>query len=41
MEGVSKLCQWLQENADVPAKEKTLARNGVKRTSKTLEPIDK
>ena len=40
-EGVSKLCQWLQENADVPAKEKMMARNGVKRTSKNLEPIDK
>jgi len=40
-EGVSKLCQWLQENADIPAKEKTKARNGVKLTSKNLEPIDK
>ncbi|MDQ3278958.1 MAG: GDP-mannose 4,6-dehydratase [Bacteroidota bacterium] len=40
-EGVGKLYQWLQENADVPAREKMKSRNTIKVTSENLEPIDK
>lgn len=41
LQGVTKLYQWLKENAGVAEKEKVKTRNGVKLSNKNLEPIEK
>ena len=41
VEGVTKLYEWLKENADLPKKETIKSRSSINVSNKNLEPIDK